>query len=85
MDPTVFVVVGAVGVLMLLGSMIFDGLEELTALVDTAAEGALSLVALGSGATIFGATGYIAHTLGAPPVLSLPHPAQPLPGDLWSL
>lgn len=72
MDPTVYVVVGLVGALMLVGSMIFDGLEELTGLVDTAAEGALSLVALGSGATIFGAAGFIAHTAGTPAPLSLP-------------
>lgn len=72
MDPSVFIIVGAIGVLMLLASMIFDGLEELTGMVDTAAEGALSLVALGSGATIFGAAGYIAHSAGAPGAVSLP-------------
>lgn len=72
MDPTVFVVVGVIGALMLLLSMVFDGLEEMTGLIDTAAEGALSLVALGSGATIFGAAGFIAHSAGAPALVSVP-------------
>ncbi|MFX0539519.1 NfeD family protein [Ornithinimicrobium sp. Y1847] len=71
MDSMVYIIVGGIGAFLLLASMIFDGLEEVTGLVDTAAEGVLSLVAVGSAATIFGAVGFIASGLGATPLLTV--------------
>ena len=67
----VFLVVGGIGIALLLLGLIFDGVEHVFDVLG-AADGLLSITALGSALAIFGASGLIVGWFALPQPLALP-------------